>query len=526
MNNLQNTFFTPDHETFRQSLRAFLDKEVMPFIDQWEEDGQLPADIWKKFGDMGYFGLSHEEKYGGLGLDFWYDVVFLEEVSKCWSGGFGASISAHPYLTLSHLSKEGSEYLKERYLRPGIAGDKHGGLAITEPFAGSDVAGIRTTAVRDGNGWRINGSKMFITNGVTGDYLIVAAKTNPEAGAAGISLFVVDRETEGLSAANLKKLGWKASDTGDIALDNVYVPAEHLLGEENRGFYYIMQRFELERLTLALGSIAASEQGMAYTLQYMSERQAFGRSINKFQVLRHRMAQLSAELEMIKTFTYQVCRMYVDGIYAVKEASMVKLLATEFADKCVYECLQNFGGYGYMEEYKIARAFRDSRLGTIGGGSSEIMREIIAKMVIDEIAYDSPRSTVDSRQPQTITATDIIKSLPERVKKEKLGALTGNIHFDISGTGGGKYTLTLTSDECTIQEGLYGEALCVVSADNDSYVGVETGKLNPQEAFMTGKLLLSNPMVMMQVGGMFSKVKSSQFTDHGLRPAGFTVHGK
>jgi len=507
MSNLNKTFFTPDHDTFRQSVRDFLDKEVMPFIDQWEEDGQLPADIWKKFGDMGYFGLSHEEKYGGLGLDFWYDVVFLEEVSKCWSGGFGASISAHPYLTLSHLSKVGSDYLKEKYLRPGIAGKIHGGLAITEPFAGSDVAGILTTAVREGDGWRINGSKMFITNGVTGDYLIVAAKTNPSAGAAGISLFVVDREAEGLSAANLKKLGWKASDTGDISLDNVFVPGSHLLGEENRGFYYIMQRFELERLTLGLGSLAASEQGIAYTLQYMSERKAFGRSINKFQVLRHRMAQLSAELEMIKTFTYQVCRMFVDGIYAVKEASMVKLLATEFADKCVYECLQNFGGYGYMEEYKIARAFRDSRLGTIGGGSSEIMREIIAKMVIDEVSYTGRQSTVDSPQSdvQTLTAKDIILSLPSRVKKDKLGALTGNIHFDISGEGGGQYTLCLTADDCSIFDGLQGDNLCKVSANNDTYVAVESGKMNPQEAFMTGKLQLSDPMVMMQVGGMFSR---------------------
>lgn len=270
-----------------------------------------------------------------------------------------------------------------------------------------------------------------------------------------------------------------------------------------------MQRFELERLTLGLGSVAACEQVISYTLQYMSERKAFGRSINKFQVLRHRMAQLSAELEMIKTFTYQVCRMYAEGIYAVKEASMVKLLATEFADKCVYECLQNFGGYGYMEEYRIARAFRDTRLGTIGGGSSEIMREIIAKMVIDDVTYSGPQTTDHGPQTKTTTSKDIIKSLPERVKKEKLGSLTGNIHFDISGTGGGQYTLTLATNDCTIQEGLSGEALCVVGADNDTYVGVETGKLNPQEAFMTGKLQLSNPMVMMQVGGMFRKFLNS-----------------
>lgn len=382
-----NYYFTPDHEQFRQSLRAFLDKEVVPFVDEWEEAGEIPRSLWKKFGEMGCFGLDQKEEYGGSDVDFFYMVVLLEEISKCYSGGLGAAITAHPLLTLSHLSKSGSDYLKERYLIPGIAGEKFGCLAITEPHAGSDVAGIKTKAEDKGDYYLVNGSKTFITNGVLSDYLVVVTKTNPDAGAAGISLLVLDREMEGISATKLNKLGWKASDTGEIHFDDVKVPKSHLLGKENHGFYYIMQRFELERLVLAISSNAASEFAMEYTLQYMAERKAFGRSINKFQVLRHRMAQLASELEMNRIFTYQCCQAYEAGDYEVTKAAMAKLLATELADKVTYQCLQSFGGYGFMEDYKMARLFRDARLGTIGGGTSEIMREIIAKDVVDGVDY-------------------------------------------------------------------------------------------------------------------------------------------
>ncbi len=381
-------FFTEGHELFRKSLRDFLDKEVMPHIDAWEEAGEIPRWIWKKFGDMGYFGLDQKEEYGGSDLDFFYMVVFLEEISKCWSGGFGAALLTHPILTLSHLAKKGSDYLKECYLIPGIKGEKFGALAITEPDAGSDVANVKTKAVKEGDHYIVNGSKTFITNGVLSDYIITTCKTNPGAGSAGISLIVIDRNMEGVSATKLNKLGWRASDTGEIHFDNVKVPITHLLGEENKGFYYIMQRFELERLVLAIAANAATEHAIEYTLQYMSERKAFGRPINKFQVLRHRIAQLSSELEMCKVFTYSICKAYNDGKYSVKEAAMSKLLSTELCDKAMYQCLQCFGGYGFMEEYKMARAFRDARLGTIGGGTSEIMREIIAKNVVDNFNFE------------------------------------------------------------------------------------------------------------------------------------------
>jgi len=381
-------YFHDEHRLFRESLRAFLDREIMPYIDDWEAAGEIPRWVWKRFGDMGYFGLNLPERYGGLDLDFWYQVIFIEELSRCHSAGFAAAITAHPILALTHLAESGSPALQERYLRPGIAGEKFGGLAITEPGAGSDVAALGTRAERDGDRYVMNGSKTFITNGVLSDFLIVAAKTDPEAGAGGISLIVVDRDTPGLSAGALRKLGWQASDTAELHFDNVRVPATNRIGEENAGFLYIMERFALERLVMAVSAVAGSDHGLQYALRYMSEREAFGRPINKFQVLRHRAAQLAAEIERARAFVYHLCRAYDAKDYLVKECAMAKLLATELSDRVISEALQFLGGYGYMEEYRVARMFRDSRLGTIGGGTSEIMCEIIARMVIDEQAYE------------------------------------------------------------------------------------------------------------------------------------------
>lgn len=380
-------FFTEEHKLFRQSLRQFLAKEVKPFIDEWEDQRVIPREIWKKFGDMGCFGLAYPEAYGGLDLDFFYQVIYLEEIAKCRSGGFGAAMGAHPLLALSHIDASGSEDLKERYLRPGIAGDKFGCLAITEPGAGSDVANIQARAVREGDYYILNGSKTFITNGVLSDFLVVAVKTTPDHGSSGISLIVVDRDSSGLSATKLKKLGWHASDTGEIAFDQVKVPVSNLIGEENHGFYYIMQRFALERLVMAISGIAICEDALEASLEYMSQREAFGRKINRFQVLRHRIADMSAKIMAQKIHNYTLSRAFNEGIYDVKGCAMAKLNSTELSDLVTYQCLQFFGGYGYMEDFPLARMFRDSRIGTIGGGSSEIMCEIIAKMVIDTVDY-------------------------------------------------------------------------------------------------------------------------------------------
>ncbi len=379
---MSDYYFSEEHELFRQSLRQLLLKEIVPYLNEWEQAGQVPTEVFRRFGELGYFGLRQAQEYGGSNLDIWFSIILNEEISRINSGGFAASVVAHPSLALEYLGARATEKQKEKYLRPGILGLKRGGLAITEPGGGSDVRSLKTTAIREGEFYRLNGSKTFITNGYSADFLIVAAKIN-----GGISMLLVDREMEGFSARKLAKLGWHASDTAELFFEDVMVPADQLLGEEGQGFYYIMQHFVWERLILANGGVAASEEALERSLQYMKERTAFGRPIAKFQVLRHRIAQLSAEIECTKQFVYSVCRQLNEGEYPVKEASMAKLLATELCDKVTTQCLQMFGGYGYMEEYPMARMFRDARLGTIGGGTSEIMREIIAKMQMDHMQY-------------------------------------------------------------------------------------------------------------------------------------------
>ncbi|MFC7443659.1 acyl-CoA dehydrogenase family protein [Mesoflavibacter profundi] len=380
-------YFTEEHQLFRKSLQDFLQKEVVPHIDKWEQTGTIDRFIWNKFGEMGFFGISYPEQYGGLDLDIFYMIILLEELQRINSGGFAAAIWAHTYLAMTHLNAEGSEAIKDKYLTASITGDMIGCLCITEPFGGSDVAGMRTTAVKQGDTYVLNGSKTFITNGVYSDYLIVAAKTNPELGNKGISIFLVDRDTKGVSATKLDKLGWRASDTGEIAFDNVVIPSSNLMGEENKGFPYIMQHFALERLIMGVNAHARTQFAIEYTIKYMSERQAFGTTIDKFQALRHRLADHLTEVEFCKTFNYNIAARLDKGEYVVKEATMSKLKSTKVADEAIYDCLQFLGGYGYMEEYPLARLLRDSRLGPIGGGTSEILREIIAKMVIDGKDY-------------------------------------------------------------------------------------------------------------------------------------------
>ena len=384
---MDKRYFSEEHELFRKSLQDFLKKEVVPHINKWEETGIIDRFIWKKFGDMGYFGLTYPEAYGGLDLDLFYTVILLEELQKINSGGFAAAIWAHMYLAMTHLNKEGDHNIKNAYLAPSISGDKIGCLCITEPFGGSDVAGMRTTAIKKGDNYIINGSKTFITNGVLSDYLIVAAKTAPELGNKGISIFVIDRETPGVSATKLDKLGWRASDTGEIAFDNVTIPLSNLMGEEGKGFPYIMQHFSLERLIMGINAHARAEYALDYAIQFMSERTAFGKKINQFQALRHTMVERSAEMELCKEYNYSVTQRLNNGEYVVKEATISKLMSTKMADKVAYDCLQMLGGYGYMEDFPLARLFRDSRLGPIGGGTSEILKEILSKMIIDKKNY-------------------------------------------------------------------------------------------------------------------------------------------
>jgi len=384
---MNSMYFTEEHHLFRKSLQDFLKREVVPHIEKWEKTGEIERFIWKKFGDMGYLGLPYPVAYGGSNLDIFYTVILLEELQKINSGGFAAAIWAHMYLAMTHLNKEGNHKIKEKYLTPSSHGEKVGSLCITEPFGGSDVSGMRSTAVRKGDKYILNGSKTFITNGVFCDYMIVAAKTAPELGNKGISIFVVDSKSAGVSATKLDKLGWRASDTAEIAFDNVEVPVANLMGEENKGFGYIMQHFALERLVMGVNAHARAEYALEYTLSYMKERKAFGQSLDKYQALRHNLANNFTQMEICKEFNYSVAYRLKQGDYVVKEATMSKLQSTKMADEVIYDCLQLLGGYGYMEDYPLARLLRDSRLGPIGGGTSEILREILAKIIIDNKSY-------------------------------------------------------------------------------------------------------------------------------------------
>ena len=520
---MYNYLFTEEHQLFRQGLRDFLQQEVIPNIDQWEEERRIPKELWKKFGEMGYLGLNFPEEYGGMDADFYFSVVFLEEIARCYSGGFTITPSVQQYMASPYLLKHGSDFLKEKYLKKAIAGEWIASIAITEPGAGSDAANIQTRAERQGDHYVVNGAKTFITNAYYGDFLITVVKTDPEQGAAGVSLLVIDRHAEGVSARKLKKLGWHASDTAELNFDDVKVPVENLIGEEGMGFYYLMGGLQLERLAGAISAVAASEHALEYALQYMSEREAFGRPINKFQVLRHRVAQLSAEIESTRAFVYHCARLHHDGEYAVKECSMAKLLATELSDKATYQCLQFFGGYGYMEEYKIARMFRDSRIGTIGGGTSEIMREIIAKMVIDDQQYDgksAPATKPQKEQPQAAVARGTngqtssltnhkngtqmeLNQVMDQIKERAANAspLGNTLKFKM---GDEQVYLDGTGDANTVSTE-DKDADCTVEIAKEDFAALLSGDLNPMSAFMSGKIKVKGDMgVAMKLQGLLS----------------------
>ncbi|UIR56945.1 acyl-CoA dehydrogenase family protein [Sphingobacterium sp. SRCM116780] len=386
---MQATQLTAEHHVFRESLRAFIRKEILPHIDRWEEQGQIDRSIWKKMGDMGFMGLNYPETYGGLDVDFYYSMILCEELSYCFSGGFTITALVIQYMSAPYLLKYASEKLKDHYLRAVIAGDLISAVAITEPGAGSDVQHIKTTAIREGDYYLVNGSKTFITNGFYGDFFITAVKTDSSKGSKGISLLLIDRHAAGVSATKINKMGWHASDTAEIGFDQVKVPVSHLIGEEGAGFRYLMDGLQLERLTAAIHSLASADSALHYTLEYINKREAFKKKLQDFQVIRHRVAQMEADIATTKAFIGYCCDLQQQGAYAVKESSIAKLQASELAIRVVNQCFQFFGGYAFTEDYKIARLYRDVRVGTIIGGTSEIMLEIIAKMTIDKVNYQA-----------------------------------------------------------------------------------------------------------------------------------------
>ena len=385
-------YFTKEHEMFRESLRDFLNKEVKGNIDNWESEQKIPREIWKKMGDQGFLGLTYPEKYGGFDLDFFFEVILFEEMSKMNSGGFVITQQVVQSMSSPYILKYGSDFLKEKYLPGIVSGDLVGCIGITEPDAGSDVKNIKTRAEDKGDHYLINGSKTYITNGVYGDFVITVCKTNPNAGTKGISLIVVDLNSEGINRTKIDKLGWHSSDTAEISFDNVKVPKDNLIGEEGKGFYYLMNGLQLERLIFVPSCIGAMELAISESIKYMKERKSFGQTIDQFQVLRHKIATLSAQIESVKVFGYYCCDLYNKKIYDVKLCSMAKLLVTELHEKVSTECLQFFGGNGFSEEYPMARMYRDCRVGTIGAGTSEIMREIIAKVILEETKYEETKS--------------------------------------------------------------------------------------------------------------------------------------
>jgi acyl-CoA dehydrogenase len=370
--------FTEEHEELRESIRGFIASELRPHAMEWEDAHWFPDEVFTTCAKQGLLGLKYEEEWGGQGGGYLHEAVLAEELSRCGSGGLAAGIGAHVNIATPPIWKFGTDDQKERYLRPAIAGEKIAALAITEPDAGSDVAGIKTSAKRVDGGWLVNGSKMFITNGVRADFYVTALKTTGEGGHHGLSFLIVDK-SDGVHASAIEKLGWHASDTGLIAFEDVFVPDENLLGRENEGFYLIMANFQWERLLMALGAVGAMRVAFEKTVAYAKERTAFGKPLTGHQVLRHKLADVATAVYTGQAVTYDALRRFTEGEDAVQQVTMAKLVTQRACFDVMDTCLQIHGGAGYMKEYEIERMARDARLGPIGGGTDEIMREILGK---------------------------------------------------------------------------------------------------------------------------------------------------
>jgi len=365
-------------------MRDFISKEIVPHIDEWERNEGIPLELFRKVGKLGYFGLKFPEQYGGGGEDYLGQAIWVEELARCGCGGVSGALGAHAEIALPPVSQFGNKKQIQEYLIPGMKGEKVAALGITEPDAGSDVASISTRADRDNGCYIVNGTKMFITNGIQADFVVLAVKTLQNAGNEGISLLLVEKGTPGFSVGRkLEKLGWRSSDTAELVFQDCRVPVENLLGEENQGFVYIMQNFQWERLVLALSSVAGCDDMLKQTIRYLNERKQFGRNISSFQAIQHRLADLVSALEAARQLCYSSLIKLSRGEDILKESTMAKLFACETSKKIADECLQFHGGYGYMMEYSVQRFWRDERLNSIGGGTSEIMRQIIANNYIN-----------------------------------------------------------------------------------------------------------------------------------------------
>jgi acyl-CoA dehydrogenase len=370
-------YFGLEHNMLRKSVRDLVKKAILPNIDQWEEAGEFPRELYEHAGKLGFLGIGYPEAMGGTPGDIFLTIVLNEELMRSGSGGLAASLGSHS-IALPPLVRKGTAEQVERFVKPVLRGERIAALGITEPSGGSDVANLRTTAVKDGGHYVVNGSKTFITSGVRADQLTCAVRTGGE-GAHGISFLVIERDTPGYKTSDkLKKTGWWASDTAEIYFDDCRVPVENLIGEENKGFYMIMENFQMERLQLSVMANMTAQLAYEAALDYAKKRDAFGKKLKGFQVIRHKLAEMATLVEVSREYTYRVAAKIGAGENQVKEVSMAKNFACSVSDKVTYDAVQIFGGYGYMRGTLVERLYRDNRILSIGGGTTEIMNEIIS----------------------------------------------------------------------------------------------------------------------------------------------------
>lgn len=376
---MKRTIFEEEHQMFRETVRAFIEKEVLPYHPQWEKDGMVSREVWRKAGEMGFLCLDAPEQYGGGGIrDFRYNAIITEELWRAGATGIGWGL--HTDIVLPYILSYANEEQKKRWLPKMASGEWIGAIAMSEPAAGSDLAGIRTTAQKEGDHYVVNGSKIFITNGIMADVVVTVVKTNPEHKHKGISLVVIERGMEGFERGRkLDKIGLKAQDTAELFFDNVKAPCENLLGGEGKGFVYLMSQLPQERLQIAIGAMAAAEAAFEITLKYIQERTAFGKPVGTFQNSRFKMAEMKTEIELGYAFVDKCIMALNAQELTTEEASMAKWWTTDLQKRVADQCLQLFGGYGYMNEYPISKYYLDARVQSIYGGTNEIMKEVIGR---------------------------------------------------------------------------------------------------------------------------------------------------
>lgn len=381
MNIMESIYLNEQHKLLRTSVRSFVEAEIVPYIEEWEEQRELPRSLFRRMGELGYFGIRYPAKYGGSEADFFSSIVLSEELGRSQSLGVANSLTVHSEISAHLINLCGTEEQKEEYLKPAIAGEKILALGITEPNAGSDVASIETTAIREGDQYLIHGSKMFITNGSFADTIVLAARTGKGDRHKNISVFLFDAATAGFSASKLKKIGHHMSGTSALYLEECRIPADKLVGEEGQGFYAIMNTFQAERLVASAYNIGAAQKVLEDSLRYARYRVAFGKPIGKFQTIAHKLADMATELEASRQLLYHAAWLYQQGKDFRKEVAMIKVHAAHVCYWLADQGLQIHGGYGYMTEYPVSRVYLDTRLGSIGGGTSEIQKEIIVKLL-------------------------------------------------------------------------------------------------------------------------------------------------